>query len=147
MRERRDVDRLDFHLVYPFRTAFYPGFAMSDQTQEKHQLAGLDTLERGFSRPVVFEQADGGYQAILRYETTRVVTTAYDTSGAALEEVVRTLQGQGYSQLRSQLSVREGTYMGSQEPWIEYPDPARQPEIPDGLISKFFAWFRRATSS
>ena len=110
-------------------------------------MAGFDTSERGFSRPVVFEQADGGYQAILRYETTRVVTTAYDTSGAALEEVVRTLQGQGYSQLRSQLSVREGTYMGSQEPWIEYPDPARQPEIPDGLISKFFAWFRRATSS
>ena len=120
---------------------------MSDQTQEKHQLAGFDTSERGFSRPVVFEQADGGYQAILRYETTRVVTTAYDTSGAALEEVVRTLQGQGYSQLRSQLSVREGTYMGSQEPWIEYPDPARQPEIPDGLISKLFAWFRRATIS
>ena len=80
---------------------------MSDQAQEKHQLAGLDTRERGFSRLVVFEQADGGYQAILRYETTRVVTTAYDTPGAALEELVRTLQGQGYSQLRSQLSVRE----------------------------------------
>jgi len=27
---------------------------------EKHQLAGLDPRERGFSRPVVFEQADGG---------------------------------------------------------------------------------------
>ena len=52
---------------------------MSDHIQEKHQLAGLDTRERGFSRPVVFEQADGGYQAILRYETTRVVTTAYAT--------------------------------------------------------------------
>ena len=120
---------------------------MTDQVQEKHQLSGLDTRERGFSRPVVFEQADGGYQAMLRYEMTRVVTTAQDTTGAALEELIRTLQGQGYSQLRSQLSVREGTYLGSQEPWIEYPDPARQPEIPDGLISKFFAWFRRATSS
>ena len=114
---------------------------------EKHQLAGIDMRERGFSRPVVFEQADGGYRAILRYETAHVTTTAHETPGAALEELIRTLQGQGYSQLRSQLSVREGTYMGSQEPWIEYPDPARQPEIPDGLISKFFAWFRRATSS
>jgi hypothetical protein len=110
---------------------------------EKHLLAGLDTRERGFSRPVVFAQADGGYQAMLRYETTRVVTTAQDTPGAALEELIRTLQGQGYSQLRSQLSVRESTYLGSQEPWIEYPDPASEPEIPDGLISKFFAWFRR----
>jgi hypothetical protein len=113
---------------------------------EKYQLAGVDTRERGFSRPIVFEQTDGGYQAILRYETTRVATTVQDTAGAALEELVRTLQGQGYSQLRSQLSVREGIYLGSQEPWIEYPDPARQPETPDGLISKFFAWFSRSAS-
>ena len=120
---------------------------MSDQVGEKYQLAGFDARERGFSRPIVFEQADGGYQAILRYETTRVVTTAYDTPGAALAELIRTLQGQGYSQLRSQLSVREGSYLGSQEPWIEYPDPARQTETPDGLISKFFAWFRRSTIS
>jgi hypothetical protein len=120
---------------------------MADQAQEKHQLAGLDARERGFSRPVVFEHADGGYQAILRYETTRVVTAAYDTPRAALEELIRILQEQGYSQLRSQLSVREGAYLGSQEPWIEYPDPARQPETPDGLISKFFSWFIRYTSS
>ena len=114
---------------------------------EKHQLAAVDGRERGFSRPVVFEQTDGGYQAILRYETTRVATTPHDTLGAALEELIRMLQGQGYSQLRSQLSVREGTYLGSREPWIEYPDPARQPETSDGLISKFFTWFRRPTIS
>ena len=120
---------------------------MSDQPQEKHQLAGFDPRERGFSRPVVYEQAEGGYQAILRYETTRVVTTAQATPGAALEELIHTLQGQGYSQLRSQLSVREGTYLGSQEPWIEYPDPVKQPEVPDGLIGKFFALFRRSIIS
>lgn len=116
---------------------------MSDQTHEKHQLAGLDTLERGFSRPVVFEQADGGYHAILRYETTRVVTTAQDNTGAALEELIRTLQEQGYSQLRSQLSVREGTYLGSQEPWIEYPDPARDTEQQGGWLKRLFRSFLR----
>ena len=116
---------------------------MSDQAQEKHQLAGLDTRERGFSRPVVFEQADGGYQAMLRYETTRVVTTGHDTPGAALEELIRTLQGQGYSQLRSQLSVREGTYLGSQEPWIEYPDPARGTEQEGGWMKRLFRCFLR----
>jgi hypothetical protein len=120
---------------------------MSDEIQEKHQLAGFDARERGFSRPVVYEPVDGGYQAILRYETTRVVTAAQATPGAALEELIRTLQGQGYSQLRSQLSVRQGAYLGSQEPWIEYPDPVRQPETPDGLIGKFFSWFGRSTSS
>ena len=95
---------------------------------EKHQLAGFDARERGFSRPIVFEQADGGYQAILRYETTRVVTTTQATPGGALEELIRMLQGQGYSQLRTQLSVRAGTYVGSQEPWIEYPDPPHRTE-------------------
>ncbi len=85
---------------------------MSDQIQEKHQLAGFDTRERGFSRPVLFERTDGGYQAILRYETTRVVTVARATPVAALEELISMLQEQGYTQLRSQLSVREGTYLG-----------------------------------
>jgi hypothetical protein len=120
---------------------------MPDQIQEKHQLAGVDARERGFSRPVVFERTDGGYQAVLRYETTRVVTIARETPVAALEELIRTLQGQGYSQLRSQLSIKEGTYLGSQEPWIEYPEPERPPERPDGLISKFFALFRRSNIS
>ena len=106
-------------------------------------MAGLDTRERGFSRPVVFEPADGGYQAMLRYETTRVVTTAHDTPGAALEELIRTLQGQGYSQLRSQLSVRGGTYLGSQEPWIEYPDPARSTEQEGGWLKRLLRSFMR----
>jgi hypothetical protein len=110
---------------------------------EKHQLAGLDLRERGFSRPVVFELADGRYQAILRYETTRVVTTAQDTTGAALEELIRRLQGEGYSQLRSQLSVREGMYLGSQEPWIEYPDPERRTEQQGGWMKRLVRCFLR----
>lgn len=114
---------------------------MSDQLQEKHQLAGIDARERGFSRPVVFEQADGGYQAILRYETTRVVTIARDTPIAALAELIRTLHGQGYSQLRSQLSIKEGTYLGSQEPWIEYPDPERVTEQEGGWLKRLFRGF------
>ena len=116
---------------------------MWDQEQEKHQLAGFDARERGFSRPIVFEQVDGGYQAILRYETTRVVTTTQVTPGAALEELIRMLQGQGYSQLRSQLSVREGTYLGSQEPWIEYPDPPRATEQEGGWLKRLVRSFLR----
>ena len=111
---------------------------MSDQVQEKHQLSGIDTRARGFSRPVVFERTTGGYQAILRYETMRVVTLVHDSPGVALAELVRTLQSQGYSQLRSQLSVREGTYLGSQEPWIEYPDPVRNTEQKFGWLKRLF---------
>lgn len=116
---------------------------MSDQTLEKHQLAGFDERQRGFNRPIVFEQANGGYQAILRYETTRVITTAQETPGAALEELIRTLHGQGYSQLRSQLSAREGIYLGSQEPWIEYPDPASATEQEGGWLKRLFRSFQR----
>ena len=110
---------------------------------EKHQLAGLDARERGFSRPVVYEQANGGYQAVQRYETTRVVTSAQATPEAALEELIRTLQGQGYSQLRSQLSVRQGVYLGSQEPWVEYSDPARDTEQEGGWLKRLFRSFLR----
>ena len=116
---------------------------MPDHIQEKHQLAGFDARERGFSRPVVYEQADGGYQAILRYETMRVVTTTQATPGAALEELIQMLQGHGYSQLRSQLSVRQGTYLGSQEPWIEYPDPARDTGQEGGWLKRLFRSFLR----
>jgi hypothetical protein len=116
---------------------------MSDHIQEKHQLAGFDARERGFSRPIVFEQAEGGYQAILRYETTRVVTTTQATPGVALEELIRMLQGQGYSQLRTQLSVREGTYLGSQEPWIEYPDPPHRTEQEGGWLKRLCRSFLR----
>lgn len=115
---------------------------MSDQMQEKHQLAGFDSRERGFSRPVVFEQTDGGYHAILRYETTHVVSTSQQTPGAALEELIRMLQGQGYLQLRSQLNFRNGTYLGSQEPWIEYPDPERKPEQEDGWLKRLVRCFQ-----
>ncbi len=110
---------------------------------EKHQLAGFDARERGFSRPVVYEPVDGGYQAILRYETTRVVTAAQATPGAALEELIRMLQGQGYSQLRSQLSVRQGAYLGSQEPWIEYPDPVRDTKQEGGWLKRLVRSFLR----
>ena len=110
---------------------------------DQHRLAGLDALERGFSRPVEFELAEGGVRAILRYETTRVVTAARDTPGTALEELIHTLHEQGYSQLRSQLSVRNGLYLGSQEPWIEYPAPERKPEQSGGWFGKLRRCFQR----
>src|SRR6185295_16956286 len=101
-----------------------------------------DARERGFSRPVMLQQSGEGYQAILRYETTHVVTTVLSTPGAALEELIRMLQGQGYSQLRSQLSFRNGTYLGSQEPWIEYPDPERKPAQEDGWLKRLVRCFQ-----
>src|SRR5262245_65587010 len=93
----------------------------------------------------MFEQADGGYHAILRYETTRVVTPAQDTPAAALAELVRILQGEGYRQLRSQLSVKEGAYLGSQEPWMEYLEPAWEKEQEGGWLKRLVLWCVRGS--
>jgi hypothetical protein len=109
---------------------------------DKHQLAGFDARERGFTRTVEFDEVEGGVRAILRYETTRVVTAVRETPVDALNELIHLLQGQGYTQLRSQLSVRDGTYLGSQEPWIEYPDPERNPELSGGWLDRLVRCFQ-----
>ncbi|TAJ24453.1 MAG: hypothetical protein EPO64_09510 [Nitrospirae bacterium] len=102
---------------------------MATEVVEKHQLAGMDERERGFNRPVEIERLDEGYRASLRYETTIIVTDPCATQAAALGEVIRSLHGRGYTQLRSQLSFTDGAYRGNQEPWIGHPDP-EQPPVP-----------------
>ncbi len=92
------------------------------RSRERQQLAGIDPHARGFNRPVEFERHEGEIRAVLRYETTRV-TVAEATHAAALSALIRCLHEQGYRQLRTQLSFREGEYLGNREPWIEYPDP------------------------
>lgn len=109
---------------------------------DKHQLAGLDHRERGFSRPVEFEQAEEGYRAVLRYETTRVVSASQPTQDEALAVLIQSLHGQGYRQLKTQRSFRNGVYLGSQELWVEYPDPPQTEPEPSGLLGKVLNWFR-----
>ncbi|MGC4098701.1 MAG: hypothetical protein QM706_16430 [Nitrospira sp.] len=109
---------------------------------DKYQLAGLDDRDRGFSRPVEFESVGEGYRAILRYETVRVMTEAHPTQDDALVVLIQTLHDQGYHQLKTQRSFRDGVYLGSQELWVEYPDPPQaEPEQP-GVWGKVLSWLR-----
>lgn len=113
---------------------------------DKHQLAGSDNRERGFSRPVEFECDGQGYRAILRYETLRITTETHPTQNEALTILIQTLQSQGYRQLKTQMSFRDGVYLGSQEFWVEYPDPPQtEPEHP-GLWGTVMSWFRYGSS-
>lgn len=114
---------------------------MGELGLDKHQLAGLDTRERGFSRPIEFEQVEERVCAILRYEAARVTTDLYPAQDAALFALIETLHTEGYRQLRTQISFRNGIYLGSQEMWVQYPDPAPPPK-PDGLLTKIAGWFR-----
>ena len=114
---------------------------MAESELDKHQLAGFDARERGFSRPVEFERAGDHYRAILRYETVRITTDPHPTQDQALTVLIETLHRQGYRQLRTQKSFRNGVYLGSQELWVEYPDPQPEPQ-PKGLLATVAGWLR-----
>ena len=90
---------------------------------EKYQIAGLDERLRGFSRLLDMEAAGDRRRALFRYEQTLVETPECETSREAIDEVVRLLRERGYSQLRVRLDFRGETYLGTQEPWLDYPDP------------------------
>ena len=116
---------------------------MGTTAQNTYQLAGLDPRERGFSRPVEVREDDQRYCASLRYEATRIVTAPGDTQEAALQLLVATLHEQGYRQLKTQITFRSGTYLGSQESWVEYPDPPLAGRRGAGLVAairNLFHW-------
>src|SRR5689334_1608608 len=96
---------------------------MASDIVEQHQIAGLDEKERGFNRQIDVERIEEGYRAILRYEQTLVETVACETPVQSVDELVRLLRDRRYTQLRSRLNFKGKTYLGTQEPWIEYPDP------------------------
>jgi hypothetical protein len=110
---------------------------------DTYQLAGLDARDRGFSRPVELVREDRQYRAALRYEAARVVTRLTDSEEAALQLLIATLHDQGYRQLKTQISFRNGTYLGSRESWIDYPDPPAVPGRQGGLFAAIRNWFHR----
>jgi hypothetical protein len=106
---------------------------------EKHQVAGLDEKERGFNRQIDVEQIDDGYRVIMRYEQTLVETGACETAVHAVDELVRVLRDRGYTQLRSRLNFKGAAYLGTLEPWIEYPDPNAPPESFERMVPEQLA--------
>jgi hypothetical protein len=114
---------------------------MAQTALDKCQLAGLDPHERGFSRPVEFEPTGTGYRAVLRYEALRITADPCPAQDEALRHLIHLLHGEGYRQLRTQMSFRGGLYLGSQEPWVEHPDPQPEPQA-DGLFARLAGWLR-----
>ncbi len=114
---------------------------MAQTGLDKHQLAGFDDRERGFSRPVEFDRAEDQFRAVLRYEAVRITTDPHPTQDGALLMLIQILHGQGYRQLRTQKSFSNGEYLGSRELWIEYPDPPQEQKS-EGLLAKIAGWFR-----
>ena len=86
---------------------------------------------------------DRQVRATLRYEAARIVAQAA-SQDAALERLIAALHEQGYRQLKTQVSFRNGTYLGSREAWTEYPDP-----LPAfrRLFAAIGSWLARAKRS
>jgi len=110
---------------------------------DRYQLAGLDDRQRGFSRPVALEPAGDGFRAVLRYERVVLSSESHPTQDEALHVLIHALHRQGFRRLKSQMSVRNGIYLGSQELWIEYPDP-QEPSERAGFLARVTGWFRRS---
>lgn len=111
------------------------------ETANKYQIAGVDDRNRGFSRMAMVFHADGVFRASLRYEDTRLMTDAEETEDAALQQLIKRLHARGYTQLRTRLNFRGEAYLGSQEEWVDYPDPE-----PGGLrawLGRLMTLFRR----
>ena len=115
---------------------------MLEATLDRHQLAGLDLKERGFNRPIELERVGERYRAVLRYEALRVATDPCSTQDEALSLLIHILQAKGYRQLRTQRSFHNGVYLGSQELWIEYPDPPQVEQKASGWVGKLFERLR-----
>jgi hypothetical protein len=112
---------------------------VAPETGEKHLLSGLDDRRRGFSRQVEINAVEGGYCSALQYEKLCLTSSEFVTKGEALLWAVQALHGRGYRQLRSRLSFRGGTYFGSLEAWIEYPDPEEPTAFPQTLLQRLRA--------
>jgi hypothetical protein len=108
---------------------------MPHEVIERYQIAGLDERERGFNRILDLERDGDRYRAVFRYETTTVRTAESRTAGEALGDLIIMLRARGYRQLRSRLNFQGERYLGSQEPWLEYPDPQPALSLP--------GWIRR----
>lgn len=119
---------------------------MTDTPCETYQLAGMDDRQRGFNRVVQLECQNSSYRAAFYYEKTWVRGEPADTTTAALTVLVHALRSKGYSQMRGRLSFRGENYLGSQESWVEYPDPeptSRCDTQLRGLLRRFVAAFRK----
>jgi hypothetical protein len=107
--------------------------------RDAYLLAGLDPRERGFSRPVDVVANGLHYRAVLRYEQTHAAGDPAESPDAAVERLIVRLHGDGYRQLKTQISFRDGTYLGSREAWTEYADPPPQRR----LFAALRSWFQR----
>lgn len=115
----------------------------SDSQPNIYQVAGVDNLDRGFSRQADMRQHDGYFQAIFRYEKFLLEAERQSTEPAAIANLVTQLHERGYTQLRTRLHFRGEQYLGNQEIWDEHKDPESR-NLFHQVIACMAQWWRNA---
>ena len=119
--------------------------AQESSKKNTYQLSGIDDHERGFTRQVEISSQQGLFHAVLRYEKLQVSGEPCVEEDEALRELIQRLQGQGYTQLRTQLLFRGTDYLGSQAMWVDYPDPESSTASKNILLHWIRRWFHIKT--
>lgn len=119
---------------------------MDSTSSSIYQIAGLDDRERGFNRQASMTISSEGVQLQLRYETFQIMVGPVPTEEQALQELVQDLHQRGYSQLRHQRLFDGDRYLGTQEAWVDYPDPPPPPE-PLSLWNRMLRLFRGSSEN
>jgi len=91
---------------------------------EKHQVEGVDPSDRYFNRAVLVNRTPSGYAAKVMYEALTLEGHSHPTVTAAVKELVGTMQGLGFSRMRTRANFKGTKYLAEKETWIDYPDPA-----------------------
>ena len=90
---------------------------------EKHQVEGVDPSDRYFNRTVLVNRTPSGYAAKVMYEALIVEGHSHSTIPAAVQELIESMQGFGFSKLRTRANFKGTKYLAEKETWIDYQDP------------------------
>jgi hypothetical protein len=91
---------------------------------EKHQLEGVDPSDRYFNRTALVNRTPSGYAAKVMYEALIVEGHSHPTIIAAVQELVESMQGLGFSKMRTRANFKGTKYLAEKETWIDYQDLA-----------------------
>lgn len=91
---------------------------------EKHQVEGVDPSDRYFNRTVLVNRTASGYAAKVMYEALIVEGHSHPTISNAVQELIESMQGFGFSRLRTRVNFKGAKYLAEKETWIDYQDSA-----------------------
>jgi len=91
---------------------------------EKHQVEGVDPSDRYFNRTVLVNRTASGYAAKVMYEALIVEGHSHPTIAASVQELIDSMQGFGFSRLRTRANFKGTKYLAEKETWVDYQDPA-----------------------